>query len=251
MKRIWLILLVAALWASLGSAQEPNLAVPTVPSSFSAAKRIALTKIYYDHLTTFYCSCAFTSEKAVDPTACGYKPRRPGVRSWRIEWEHIVPAARFGQTRSCWSSGHERCVNSRGARYKGRRCCGQQGVDPVFRRMEADLHNLAPAIGELNADRSNFRYGEVEGEPRVYGACDFEIDRGTRVAEPREKIRGDVARVYLYMADVYGLKLTDEERGRFLRWHRMDPPSKWEIERNRRITEIQGVGNRWLEAGKE
>lgn len=35
--------------------------------------------------------------------------------------------------------------------------------------MEADLHNLTPAVGELNGDRSNLPYGIVKGEPREYG----------------------------------------------------------------------------------
>ena len=251
MKRFLLIILVTALWASLGSAEDTNTALPTVPTSFSAAKRIALKSIYRNHLTTLYCSCEFTQSKVVNPTTCGYTPRNPGTRARRIEWEHIVPAARFGQSRSCWTEGHERCVRSNGRRFKGRRCCGKRGVDNVFRKMAADLHNLAPAIGELNADRSNFRYGEVAGEPRSYGACDFEIDRRARVAEPREGVRGDVARVYLYMADVYGLELDEGERSRLERWHQDDPPSDWEIERNRRIKEIQGVGNRWVEEKSE
>ena len=38
----------------------------------------------------------------------------------------------------------------------GRKACSK---DPIFNKMEADMHNLVPAIGELNADRSNFRYG--------------------------------------------------------------------------------------------
>ena len=39
--------------------------------------------------------------------------------------------------------------------------------------MEADLHNLVPAIGEINGDRSNFTFEHIDGEERVYGACDF------------------------------------------------------------------------------
>ncbi len=30
--------------------------------------------------------------------------------------------------------------------------------------MEADLHNLVPAVGEINGDRSNYRFGMISGE---------------------------------------------------------------------------------------
>ncbi|WP_255420592.1 endonuclease [Arsenophonus endosymbiont of Aleurodicus floccissimus] len=34
-------------------------------------------------------------------------------------------------------------------------------TDPVFRAIEADLYNIAPSIGEVNGDRSNFNYGQL------------------------------------------------------------------------------------------
>ena len=38
------------------------------------------------------------------------------------------------------------------------------------------MHNLVPAIGEVNANRSNYRYGA--GKPKVgqYGKCDVEVN---------------------------------------------------------------------------
>ena len=43
--------------------------------------------------------------------------------------------------------------------------------------MESDLHNLFPSIGEVNGDRSNYIFGEIPGESRVYGQCDIEIKK--------------------------------------------------------------------------
>lgn len=60
--------------------------------------------------------------------------------------------------------------------------------------MEADLHNLVPAVGELNGDRSNYRMAVISGEDRTYGACDFEIDSSRKVVEPMAETRGDIAR---------------------------------------------------------
>ncbi|MBK8327588.1 MAG: endonuclease [Moraxellaceae bacterium] len=42
----------------------------------------------------------------------------------------------------------------------GRQCCESQ--DPVFETAHNDLHNLFPAIGEVNGDRSNYNWGMVE-----------------------------------------------------------------------------------------
>jgi deoxyribonuclease I len=74
-----------------------------------------------------------------------------------LEWEHVVPAAFFGQHRVCWKEGHEECVKKDGTSYKGRACCGK--VYTTFKPIEADLHNLTPAVGELNGDRSNLSRG--------------------------------------------------------------------------------------------
>jgi deoxyribonuclease-1 len=76
--------------------------------------------------------------------------------------------------------------------------------------MEAELHNLVPSVGELNAARSNLPYGEVPGEPRGYGACDFEVAGG--VVEPAIEVRGDLARVYLAMDLWYDIGLTPQKR---------------------------------------
>jgi len=45
--------------------------------------------------------------------------------------------------------------------------------DPKLREMEADMMNLVPADGELNGDRSIYRFGMIPGEPRAYVACDL------------------------------------------------------------------------------
>jgi len=109
-------------------------------------------------------------------------------------------------------------------------------VDAWFRHAEADLHNLFPAAGELNGDRKDKPYGEIPGEERQYGVCDFEVNTDT--AEPRAEIRGELARAILYMDRTYGPFLTDELRQRYQAWSEGDPPDAWELERERRIETI-------------
>ena len=163
--------------------------LPRTPSSFLSAKHKAL-EIFADHRTTFYCSCTFGEDKSVAPDSCGYQARKNAKRGSRIEWEHIVPAHAFGGHRECWTE--KICTKKKsGKKYRGRACCGK--VDEQFRKMEADLQNLVPAVGELNGDRANYRFGEVDGEPRVYGACDFEVDFDSKLAEPTASVRGPIS----------------------------------------------------------
>lgn len=201
------------------------------PANFNEAKRMA-ARIYADHTRTFYCDCEFRG-KRIDARSCGYEPRKNAERGSRLEWEHVVPAWEFGHQRQCWQNG-------------GRRNCVK--TDEQFRRMEADLHNLVPSVGELNGDRSNFRFGMIEGEPRAYGQCDFEVNFKLRRAEPKDDRRGDVARVYFYMRDQYGLQISRQQTQLFTAWDKLDPPDAWECERDRRISRLQGHGNPHLKS---
>ena len=217
--------------------------------SFAAAKKAARDGIYSEHHVDFYCGCAWEASKSgsggkIDASACGYKPRKNKTRGKALEWEHVVPAAFFGQQRACWKKGSAKCVRSNGTKFKGRACCDL--VDATFRRIEADLHNLTPAVGELNGDRSNTPYGLVSGEPRLYGACDFEIGGKPKVTEPPDGVRGDAARIWLYMSDTYGIKLTASQRAMFESWSTGDPVDAWERLRDLRIRKVQGNANPYV-----
>ncbi len=215
------------------------LSVPAVsaPVSFEAAKTQARQLVYHDRNDdgTFYCGCSWEwtgrSGGRVDLRGCGYEVRAQQNRAVRIEWEHIVPASLFGQQRLCWQQG-------------GRSHCKQ--TDPVFNQMEADLHNLTPAIGEVNADRSNYRFGLLHGAPYQHGRCDFKVDFPARVAQPREAIRGQIARTYFYMHDRYDLRMAEQQQRLMLAWDAQYPPTRWEKERNLRISRLMGHPNEFV-----
>ena len=157
--RILVVFILLLLVPAVALADPPS----TPLTSFSTAKKKARNEVYSDHRITLYCSCAYShstsaSGGVIDATACGYEVRVSELRGGRLEWEHIMPAFEFGHLRTCWRVGHSDCVKD-GTPFKGRKCCEKSGVDPEFRKMEADLHNLAPSVGELNADRSNHPYG--------------------------------------------------------------------------------------------
>lgn len=210
-------------------AEEP----PHTLQSFSKAKRLA-AEVYSGKQQTFYCGCSYDRKKRVDAESCGYTPRKNIKRGKRIEWEHVVPAHVFGHTRQCWRE--KICHDSKGRAYKGRRCC--EKIDKQFRAMVSDLHNLVPAVGELNGDRSNFSFTQLEGEPREYGACDFEVDFKARRVEPRPDVRGDIARTYRYMQRTYGLPISAKQDKLFTAWEKSDPIDNWELQRRERIEQI-------------
>lgn len=212
-------------------------------NGFSKAKK-ELARMYGDHRITFYAGCEYGKKGHVDGKSCGYKARKNEKRGRKIEWEHVVPAWAFGHDLQCWQN--RVCSNSKGKLYKGRKCCGT--TDAKFRAMESDMHNLVPAIGELNGDRSNFRYGMIAGETRSYGRIDFEVDFKQRVAEPAEQIRGDIARTYFYMEKTYGFKIGKKDSRLFEVWDRQDPVDAWELERSRRIAAIQGNSNPFVDS---
>lgn len=214
--------------------EEPLFQVKGESFSFGRSKRLLATVVYPNHQKAFYSNCDYTiKEKKLIPLpkTCGFHYRKNKNRAERIEWEHIVPAWHFGHQLQCWQKG-------------GRMACRQ--TNAKFKKMEADMHNLVPAIGEINGDRNNFKYGMIEGEKRVYGKVNMEISFGDKKAEPRDNVFGDIARTYFYMRDEYGLKISNAQEKMFIAWNNLDPVSPWEQERNAIIKKLQGTENLYI-----
>ena len=108
------------------------------------------------------------------------------------------------------------------------------------------MHNLQPAIGELNADRFNYRFSMLEGGPRKYGQCDFEVNFKAKKAEPPPAVRGNIARTFFYMSDRYKLKLSEQQKQLFHLWDKSDPVDDWERVRNKLIGKVQGNVNPYI-----
>jgi endonuclease I len=144
--------------------------LPKTAAGFSTPKRSLYEAVYGERRKTFYCGCEFNEDKAVDLQGCGVRPRRNEERALRAEAEHVFPASQFGYSRRCWREPEAVC----GEHLSGRDCCRR--TDPVFEAAHNDLHNLFPAVGEVNGDRANYRWGMVPGGKRAYGVCNIEVD---------------------------------------------------------------------------
>lgn len=110
-----------------------------------------------------------------------------------------------------------------------------------------DAHHLRPSTTKINSTRSNKDFGEVpNATPDAYGNKTNNV-----LFEPRDEVKGDIARMMFYMETRYGsntkynLKLVNSQttsasdlNGRFgnletlIKWHYEDPVSKEEIYRN-------------------
>ena len=206
----------------------------TTQDSFNKAKRTLERSVYADHRETLYCGAAFTAQKAVISPP-GFTSKTHVKRAKRIEWEHVVPAENFGRTFTEWRDGHPACVDN-----KGRKCAEKTNTD--YRHMQSDMYNLFPAIGSVNALRSNYNFTLLPNVNSDFGACAMKID--DRKAEPPAQARGRIARTYLYMDAVYPrYKLSRQQAQLMQAWDKQYPTSAWECTRAKRIAALQGNVN--------
>ena len=209
-------------------------------ASFNKAKK-TLERQVYSQLPkeTIYCGAVFEGKKIVD--ANGFSSSKYKKRGKKIEWEHIVPAENFGRTFSEWRDGHTSCVTKKGKSFNGRNCASKMSNE--YRYMQADLYNLYPAIGAVNALRSNYRYAMING--KTLGDCEMVIKE--RKANPPDRAKGIVARVSLYFDETYKrYKLSDSQRKLFNAWDKLFPATEVECKRNEIIESIQGNVNKIL-----
>lgn len=187
-------------------------------ADYQTARRLFWSKLYVGKVASLYCGDEFNSQRR---------------RGYNVE--HVFPMS--------WATNGLNCGN--------RKQCRQRSKD--FNRIEGDLHNLFPARVNVNKERSSYRFGQVNGEKREFGRCDFEVDYRARAVEPTEAVRGDVARAMFYMAYHYkdkGLKLFDKQAKLLLKWHKADAPSKEERRRNNVIETLQGNRNPFIDQPK-
>ncbi len=219
------ILLILLLVSSMVLAESPG---------WRRAKNTADDVIYAGKDRTFYCGCVYTSNGttngsgSVDHAACGYNPPNSySARATRVEWEHVVPASLMpARQLDCWVLGNrENC----------------ERVDPRAQAMIFDLHNLAPSVGQVNALRSNDRYSDLPDNPTQFGTCPAVDTSGA--FEPPDCLKGDVARIWLYMSFRHGVVIPPDERDMFVQWSADDPVSTWEKQREARIFDHTFVHN--------
>ncbi len=123
----------------------------------------------------------------------------------------------------------------------------------------ADLHHIRPDDVTTNANRGNLKYGnvasgsEVKGSVLVSGAVGGKSGNG--YFEPLDNVKGDVARICLYVWARYGGELSKcseitnvfESVDVLLDWCESDPVDTWEMGRNEVIYKVQGNRNVFID----
>lgn len=209
--------------------------------AFNKAKRILNEQIWHDSRKTIYCGAAYDASGHINLPP-GFKTSAHHSRSERMEWEHAVPVENFGRSFKEWREGDAACV-SKGKAYKGRKCASK--VNSEFREMEADMYNLFPSIGSVNAVRSNRQYAELPDAEEDFGICKARV--AGKFFEPPDSAKGQVARAALYMDAQYSrFKLSRKQKRLFIAWNNKFPPDAAECERGRRIQRLQKRENKFI-----
>ena len=216
--------------------------------SFSDAKKKLENQVYTEAVNrvTIYCAAKYDLRKNVTrPKGFKLPLNRDGEpihekRAKRIEWEHIVPAENFGRAFIEWREGHPLCVE-KGKSFKGRKCA--EKVNRTFQYMQADMYNLYPAIGAVNALRSNYNFQLLDADtPSTFGSCEMKIV--DKKVEPPVRARGVIARTYKYMDGAYpAYKMSRAQKQLMDTWDAQHPVDQWECTRAKRIEKIQGNEN--------
>ncbi len=143
--------------------------------------------------------------------------------------------------------------------------------------MYTDIHHIYPTDGYVNGQRSNFSFGEVSnpswtsqnGTKKGNNSYNFSGAYNGTVFEPIDEFKGDVARVYFYMATRYESQIDGWENNTtnsdvalngtstqvyedwflamLLEWHNSDPVSQKEIDRNNAAYNFQGNRNPFID----
>lgn len=135
--------------------------------------------------------------------------------------------------------------------------------------MYTDLFHLYPTDGKVNGMRSNYPFGETNGEQyksnggfSKLGKCTTPGYSGT-VFEPDDEYKGDFARSYFYMATCYEDRIATWNSDMLahnsypayaqwaidmlLRWAAEDPVSPKEVARNNAVYKIQKNRNPYID----
>ncbi|CAH7424386.1 putative Extracellular deoxyribonuclease [Vibrio chagasii] len=206
------------------------------PKNFEESKNWLKVITREHHPYGFYTGCEFKfsgrNQMTLTPihNSCGYNIRNNRKTAYESHAEHILPISWVGNAGSafpCWKEG-------------GRSHC--QRVSPEFNLAEADLVNLQYIIGEVNMDRSHFRFAELTNghDYGLNGKIYFD-ETGRRFMPPKENW-GWIGRIHLYMGDNYPVRYSSSYKRMMDAWAKL-PTTEWECKYNELLIRDFGKGN--------
>lgn len=188
---------------------------------------------------TFFCHLPISPKGKVTFQACGYCP----IEQVTVVAMPIVPNEWLAKDLPCYQ--HKLCSKPNGFFYKGLSCCKK--IDIFYQRMSQDLHNWVPEIKHIKQLRGRNTPAVFADIIPALGCHELRVDTKKHLIHIPEAQRGAFARIYLYMADTYQLKLEKDLRTTLESWHALYGVTAWEKNRNRLIYKEQGTYNRRVE----
>ncbi|MFK7946617.1 MAG: endonuclease [Saprospiraceae bacterium] len=128
---------------------------------------------------------------------------------------------------------------------------------------KSDMHNIRPCRIAVNSARGNLKFGEspdnntdtwyknAVSQSNTPGA---DIDEwserdANNVFEPRETVKGDIARIVFYFYTIYpnaDASFFNSMKNTLYDWHYLDPVDSWELDRNNKVKQEQGNDNPFI-----
>lgn len=184
-------------------------------------------------LDTIYCQRVFTSEDLANPQYSIGVMRRPDYNT--INAEHIWPRSKFEEVKE----------------------------SDFYNLKLSDLHNLAPSYVKTNQERWNYPFASlapgdtVENEFSKYCETSDAVvfsKNNVKYIEVPDEVKGDVARAMFYMSARYYnykkpnvMNIDSVQEAALREWHKIDPVSDKERERNNRIFSVQHNRNPFID----
>lgn len=228
---LFLIFIPVFLWAGAYS----------VPENRSQAKNI-LKMIHLDYKVTTLNHCRYDYDKTscmdkteVNTSSCSVKEDHQSM-----VWIQVVPDTFFGRKMACMIETP--CINVFTKEPFGSPMCCRR-INKKYKKMEADLYNLIPVVSEMKQIQKGKIFSEVKDPITMVG----ETKIGKEAIEPADNVKGDIARVYLYMDEVYSLELNATQKNLYLKWNSLDGVDAQECALSKIISKIEGSANTWIE----
>lgn len=118
----------------------------------------------------------------------------------------------------------------------------------------ADIHHIRPADNRVNSTRGNMIMGEVTGGKTILYNGSPAGNYANNYYEPLDEVKGDVARIYMYMMvrysqtdSQYPVTRAIQSMSLLLQWHLQDPVDEFEKVRNERSYQVQGNRNPFID----
>lgn len=250
----WIITTFLALGAQMAFAQAPAGYYDTADSLSGEELRIALRQIIRNHTVRSY-NALWNGYEMTD--------KLPSGKVWDM-YSHVPN----GPQPYTFTFGSDQCGN-----YSGEGDCYNRehtwpqskfgGGEP----MRTDIVLVIPTDGTVNGKRSNWPYGEVSSATWTsrngskLGTNTYAGSPNTTAFEPIDEYKGDIARIMFYVVTRYykidagwanwemgnKAELNPWAKQMFLDWHRADPVSDKERERNDGIYDFQNNRNPYVD----